>query len=72
MGRAQSCGVAVRGLAPDAVADGAHSRGSGVGGVVGDEKGSPNASDLSPSASRRVACHALNGRCRRVSSRKTD
>ena len=28
-------------------------------------------SDPSPSASRRVACHALNRRCSRVSSRKT-
>lgn len=34
--------------------------------------GPQNASDLSPSASRRVACRALNRRCRRVSSRKTD
>ena len=34
--------------------------------------GPQNASDLSPSASRRVACRALNRRCSRVSSRKTD
>ena len=33
--------------------------------------GPQNASDLSPSASRRVACHALNRLCGRVSSRKT-
>ena len=31
-----------------------------------------NASDLSPSASSRVACRTLNRRRRRVSSRKTD
>ena len=34
MGRAQSCGVAVRGLAPDAVADGDSRDGSGGGGLV--------------------------------------
>ena len=34
--------------------------------------GPQNASDLFPSASRRVACHALNRRCSRGSSRKTD
>ena len=33
---------AVRGASPDAVADGAHSRGTRVGGVVGAEKGKPN------------------------------
>ena len=41
-------------------------------GAQGSASGGPqNASELSPSASRRVACHALNRRCRRVSSRKT-
>ena len=42
-------------------------------GAQGSASGGPqNASDLSPSASRRVACRALNGRRRRVSSRKID
>lgn len=39
VGRARPRGGAVRGAAPDAVADRAHSRGTGVEGVVGDEKG---------------------------------
>ena len=39
MGRARPLGIAVRGAAPDAVSDGAHSRGARMGGVVGDEKG---------------------------------